>query len=104
MITPLREAVTSWLETIDVLSDHNNAGPYACMRDGLADLVAFAEAAEPSPLRDAVLSLAEGYDDLAVLTAVGLRLSPQIRTAAVERVLRRFDAVARLVEEQRPPP
>ncbi|WP_448207843.1 hypothetical protein [Azospirillum sp. sgz302134] len=102
MASSLHDAVASWLETFDVLCDRRDAGPYACLRDGLSDLVLIAEAAEPSVLRDAVLALAEGYDDLAVLAAAGLRLSPQTRTAAVERVLHRFDAVAKLVEERRP--
>ena len=102
MTTTLQNAVACWLATIDVLGGHSTVGPYACLRDGLADLVPIAEASEPCPLRDAVLALAEGYDDLALLAAVGLRLSPRTRTAAVERVLTRFDAVARLVEDQRP--
>ena len=96
--TPLRDAVSSWPATLDVVGDHRGAGPYAWLRDGLADLVPIAEAAEPEPLRDAVLKLAEAYDDVCVLAAAGLRLTVETRGAAVERVVRRFDTVARLVE------
>lgn len=99
MTTPLRDAVVSWLATLDALGDTGRAGPYAWLRDGLADLVPIAEAADPDPLRDAVLTLAEAYDDVCVLAAAGLHLSVETRGAAVERVVRRFDAVVDLVEQ-----
>ena len=97
--TPLRDAVTSWLATFDILADTHGAGPFGCLRDGLAYLVPIAEANEPGPLRDAVLALADVYDDLSVLAAAGLDLTRETRGAAVERVLVRFDALASLVEE-----
>lgn len=93
--TPLRDAVKSWLSTFDVLAD----GYGGCLRDGLACLVPLAEAEEPVPVRDAVLALAQAYDDLRVLAAAGLDLSPDTRRAAVERVLKRFEDLSALVED-----
>ena len=100
--TPLHEAVTSWLATFDVLADAHRSGPYGGLRDGLAYLVPIAEAAGPGPVRDAVLALAEVYDDLCVLAAAGLELSPETRSAAVNRVLERFNALTALVGEGDP--
>lgn len=96
--TSLHDAVTSWLATFDVLADAHGAGPYGGLRDGLGYLVPIAEAAEPGPLRNAVLALGDVYDDLSVLAAAGLDLSRETRAAAVERVLVRFDDLVRLVE------
>ena len=97
--TPLRNAVTSWLATFDILADTHAGGSFGCLRDGLAYLVPIAEANEPGPLRDAVLALADIYDDLCVLAMAGLDLTPETRGAAVERVLMRFDALANLAED-----
>ncbi len=95
----LHDAVASWLASFDVLVDSHATGPFGCLCDGLGYLVPLAEAAEPGPLRDAVLDLAERYDDLNILAAAGLDLAQETRAAAVERVLERFDALTRMVEE-----
>ena len=97
-VTTLHGAVASWLATLDVLVDTHAAGSFGYLREGLGVLVPLAEAAEPGPLRDAVLGLAERYDDLNILSAAGLNLPQEVRTQAVERVLERFDALIRMVE------
>jgi len=98
--TPLREAVASWLASFDILADSHRAGPYGYLRDGLAVLVPIADASGPDPLREAVLALAEVYDDLCILAAANLELSQDTRSAAVERVVARFNALVSLVEEE----
>jgi len=101
---PLHEAVAGWLAAIDTVEDARRHGAadvgFALLRDELADLARLASAAEPGPLRDAVLDLAAKHDDLCLLaeSGVGATLSAEARAAVVARVTAAFAAVAALVE------
>ena len=87
MSDPLREAVAGWLAAIDAVEDvrHRGAlGPgFPLVYEELADLARLARAAEPGPLRDAVLALAATHDDLRLLTESGVgATSREASTAA----------------------
>lgn len=109
MAEPLRDAVTGWLAAIDAVEDVSHrgvSGPgFPLLREELADLARIAEAAEPGPLRDAVLALAATHDDLRLLgdSGVGATLSAEIREAAAARFTAAFETLAALVEGDEPP-
>ncbi|HYH22476.1 MAG TPA: hypothetical protein VD995_28025 [Azospirillum sp.] len=107
--TDLRTAVAGWLAALEALEDARSHGMpragFAALGDGLDELARVAAAAEPGPLREAVLALAAAYDDLRVVAAAGIGVSPEIRRALAERVAVRVEALAELIapDDAEPP-
>ncbi|HEY0833943.1 MAG TPA: hypothetical protein VGE72_08565 [Azospirillum sp.] len=98
--TELRTAVAAWLEAVEAVEDARSHGMprtgFAVLGDGVGELARIAKAAEPGALRDAVLALAAAYDDLRVVAAAGIGVSPMTRRTLAERVAARVEAVAEL--------
>lgn len=99
--TDLRTAVAAWLAAVEAVEDARShgmpRGGFAVLGEGLDDLARIATAAEPGSLREAVLALAAAYDDLRVVAAAGIGVSPEIRRALAERVAARVEAVAEII-------